>query len=132
MATTLFPARLLNAGSIGVVSTTTGIDGTAIATTPIYTVPAGKSFVFVGAVVRMTAVSGFVTTGTAGVGVTGNDIVPLEALTGLNTTTEAYSMTDPNTAFRVGAAADVVNFNISVGYVAGSATLSVDLIGYLL
>ncbi len=122
------------ANDIVILSTTTGIDGTAVGTTNLYTVPGGKKAVILYAVFRLSALTGFLTVGSAGVGVAAgeDDIFGLAPLSGLNAITKAFSISDASSAFHVAAAAEVVKLGIDVAFNAVTATLVVDLIGYLL
>lgn len=120
-------------GLVGVLSTTPGIDGKAVAATNLYTVPAGKIAVITGAFIRVTAVDALIVAATAGIGVAAGeaDIAPAIALTGLNVAGEAF-----NVPLVVGvgisvAAAGVVKLGIDVGATATTLTLAVDLLGYL-
>lgn len=121
-------------GSVGILSTTTGIDGTAATTTNLYTVPSGFTAIIVGAVIRLTALTSLITVATAGIGVASgeSDIFPAIVLTGLSSTTKAFMMSNNLLAFTPAVANDVIKLGIDVGYVAATATLSVDLLGYLL
>ena len=122
-----------SSGAIGILYTTTGISGTATGTTSLYTVPAGKTAIIIGAILRVTAITGFVTVATAGIGVAANedDIYASQALTGLSATTSHFQFTALGAKVNV-AAAGVIKLGIDVGFVATTATLAVDLIGYLL
>lgn len=131
-ASTAEDARV-NLGAIGILSTTTGIDGTSAATTNLYTVPSGKTAIITDAIVRLTTVAGFVSVGTAGIGIAAgeDDIYASQALTGLDLTTEHFQFTALGTKASA-AATNVIKFGIDVGYVATTATLSIDLLGYLI
>jgi len=119
--------------AVGVLSTTTGIDGTATGTTNLYTVPSGKTAIIIGAVVRLTAITGFTTVGIAGIGIAAgeDDIYTSQALTGLDATSEHFQYTALGTKAS-GAATNVIKFGIDTAYTATTATLAVDLIGYLI
>ena len=90
------PGRLAVANTaptscLDVVDSQTGINGLVAAPTDttILTVPVNRTLVILGAVVRLTAIAGFVTVGSGGLYVTApDDIFAAAALTGLDTTTE--------------------------------------------
>lgn len=132
-ASTAENARI-NLGSIGILSTTTGIDGKTIATTNLYTVPSGKTAVITDAIVRVTTADTITVVGTAGIGIAAGeaDIFAAAALTGLDTTTECFRFSNALSTYATGAATNVIKLGIDVGYTATTATLAVDLIGYLL
>lgn len=115
-------------------STTTGIDGTAVATTNLYTVPSGKTAVITRAVVRVTTATAITVAGTAGIGIAAgeDDIFNSTTLTGITTTTSAFMFSNTFGKFQLGAATNVIKFGIDTGYTATVATLAVDLFGYLL
>lgn len=120
--------------AISVLSTTTGIDAKVAATTNLYTVPSGRKAVVTGAVLALTTVDTLTLVGTAGIGVAAGeaDIFPAIALTGLSTTTTAMALSNNNLLFAVAQASDVVKLGIDVGYTATTATMRVDLLGYLI
>jgi len=115
-------------GSVG------SIDGTATGTTNLYTVPTGRKAVVAGAVIRVTAVTGFSVAGTAGIGVAAgeDDIFGSAALTGLSGTTIAFVFTKTSGSLYVAQSTDVVKLGIDTGFTATAITLAVDLFGYLL
>lgn len=119
---------------ISLLSRTAGIDGTSATTTNLCTVPTGRMVVVVMALVRPTTLTGFVTTATAGIGVAAGeaDIFAAVALTGLSSTTVAYAFQQTALTFAVAQSTDVIKLGIDVGYVATTATLTVELIGYLI
>lgn len=124
-------------GTTGVpflLSTISSIDGTAVATTNLYTVPAGKTAVITSAMIRCTAMSAFVGVGTGGIGVAAgeDDIFPAVALAGLSAAGLVFYLTNYRTTGTTVAAGGIIKLGIDVAFVAGSATLSIDLIGYLI
>lgn len=123
---------LQSPASVVRLSTTSGIDGTTIATTSLYT-PTGFSGVVLGIVVRVTAASGVISVGSASVGQNAgvNDIIPITALTSLNAAGQGLPI-DVVTPEAITPSGTPIQFKITTGYVATSITLAVDLIGYLI
>lgn len=122
-----------NLGAVGILSTTTGIDGKATGTTTLYTVPMGKTAVILGASIRVTTADTITVTGDAGIGVAAgeDDIFASTTITGLLATGLVWNF-DNTGATRVAvAAAGVIKLGIDTGWTATTATLAVDLIGYL-
>lgn len=127
-------ASRLALGNLGILSTITGIDGTSVSATNLFTVPANRKVVVTGAIIRVTAVSGLVSVATAGIGIaTGeSDIFPATALTSLSSTSSVFNFFNNNLVSTIGNAGEVIKFGIDVAYVATSITLAVDLLGYLI
>lgn len=119
------------ATAVKILSTTTGIDGKAAATTALYTVPAATTAVITGIVIRTTAASVLTITGTGSIGRNAGvtDIMPSTVWTGL-TATGLYFPFSPIAISALAVAADVISLKITVGMTATTATLAVDLIGY--
>lgn len=119
---------------VHVLSTTTGINGTATGTTNLYAVPTGKTAIILAAVVRITAIDALVGVGTGGVGtnVTQDNIFGARALTGLADTTTAFLYTNTNVAFSLASSGETIKLGVDIAFVAGTATLAVDLIGFLI
>lgn len=116
------------------VSSLSGIDGLVVAATSLITVP--RDYVFLQAVIRLTAKTGAVTVGVARIRDTtaGVDLVANTTLTALTTAGKMFplSMTDA-TVNSVVPAGDVIVLDITTAFtVATVATLSVDILGYLL
>lgn len=120
-------------GATGVLSTTTGIDAKTIATTDLYTVPAAKTAVILGAIVRCTAATAVITPPTLGVGTNGtqDNMFASVALTGLTSTWNSYNMLSIGVT-ALGNATEVIKLGIDTWATATTMTLSIDLIGYLL
>lgn len=123
-------------GACGLLSTTTGIDGTSNAAVDLYTVPSGKSAIPRFAVLRPTAVNSFVSVGTGGVGTNAgqDNMLAAIALTGLSATGKAFIMTNDGLVMTIGAAGETIKFALDVAFVVGAGgfvTLSLDLWGYL-
>lgn len=118
---------------VGILSTTTGIDGKATGTTTLYTVPAGKQAIVLTATFRLTNSSAVISVATAGIGVASgeDDIITAAALTNLSATNKGVKF-DPQLGFKVAQATEVIKLGIDVAYVATTATLAVDLFGYLI
>ena len=123
-------------GAVQVLSKTTGIDATAVGTTNLYTVPAATSAIVTGIVFRLTTLTAFVAAGNAGVGIAANedDILGSSILDLGETTRFRYLVpTAPGSSgSTIALATEVIKLGIDVGYTAGSAVMSVDLIGYLI
>lgn len=122
-----------NLGVVGVLSSTTGIDGTMVGVTPLYTVPMGKTAIIIETNFRMTNANTVTVAGTMGVGVAAgeDDINAPAMLTGLDTTGKVfnYGIFGPSVTVAAGA---TIKLGIDVGYTAVAATLAVDLLGYLI
>lgn len=120
-------------GFVGLLSTTTGINGKSATTTDLYTVPAGKTAVITAANICVTSVTGFAVVGTAGIGVAAgeSDIFPAVAMTGLDVAGECFSFLNNILVFKSAAAASVIKLGIDVAYTSTTTVLSVDLLGYL-
>ncbi len=116
-----------------ILSTTTGIDAKSVATTALYTVPAAKTAIITGAVVRVTVAAAITVVPTLGIGrnATQDDIFASTTLTGLDATTKVYVF-DALGTFAVAAATEVVSLGIDTGATATTMTISIDLIGYIL
>lgn len=119
--------------TLNILSTTVGIDAKTIATTNLYTVPAGKTAIITGAVVRVTAATAITVVPTLGIGIAAgeDDVFASTVLTGLDATTKVFKFTASAT-YKAGAAAEVIKLGVDVGATATTMTISIDLIGYLL
>lgn len=115
-----------------ILSTTTGINGVAIANTALYTVPAGKTAIITDYIVRVSAATAVTIGPSAGIGnVAGtNNISASQTMTTLTTTTSNFQWQVIGASIST-AAAGVIYFNIGTGATGTSETLAVDLIGYL-
>lgn len=113
-----------------ILSTTTGIDASAVAATNLYTVPAGKKCVVTGMMVRTTAYTSGAFTADAQVTSAG-DVVPAHNFNGY-TAADQFHRSDPKDqeVSLVAAATNVIKFNISAS--TAVATVAVDLMGYLI
>lgn len=122
----------INGSPIGILATITGIDGTALGSTTLYT-PSGKQAVVLAVVPRITAASGVISVASASVGqnVNVNDIIPITALTNLNAVNIAFPLNVVLPAVVVQSGSPI-KFKITTAYVASAVTLAIDLIGYLL
>jgi len=126
----------LNQNAITLLSTTTGIDAKTVATTSLYTVPAGKTLIIDHVVIRVTAF----TVGAKGVQAIasfgGNSATYDDYLNSQTYTVAAngVSITDSllDTAVTTQAAADVIKISIETGSDATTETWAVDLFGYLI
>lgn len=130
-ATTAENARV-SLGTIGILSTTTGIDGKVATTTNLYTVPAGKTAVITAMNIRLTtatAISGTLNCG-AGIASGESDIFAPVATTGFNTVTETWRFS-ASSNYVVATAGQIIKLGIRNGFGGTTATLAVDLQGYL-
>ena len=115
-----------------ILSTTTGINANAIATTNLYTVPAGNSAVITGLVIRVTMADTITAPPTLGIGIAAGeaDIIAPVSLVGLDSTTEYWRFSVEGVA-RLGVAAEIIKLGIDVAATSVHMTISADLIGYL-
>jgi len=116
----------------GVLASVSGIDAFAVATTALFTVPAGFSAQIEAVVLRCTAATAVATPADAGVGVapaTG-DIFAIQTLTGLVTAGLAYRF-PPGGIGMIAAATDVVQLRIDAVATGTSQILAADVIGRL-
>lgn len=125
-------ATVSSTSSLNVLSTTNNIVGTSVGATTLYTVPLGKTFVFVQAVLRLTEVAGG-----GGVPVvliydptSGNNITSSTSLFGLTTVEKFYTLT-PTTASYLVPVSNVVQISVGPAATYTTYVFSVDLIGYL-
>ena len=115
----------------GVLATVTGIDGTAVGVTPLYTATEPTTPLL--AVIRVEAVNACTVMPTLGLGVAAGetDIVASHLLVG-----PAFTATTENRVLRAGdasremVATETVSLGIDVGATAVGLTLAVDLVGY--
>lgn len=124
--------QLDNQGII-LISTTTGINAKSTGTTTLYTVPAGKTFIPMSAMVRCTAASAITVGPTLGIGVAAgeDDIYASTAINALTTTAKIFSFSTIGMSVSV-AAAGVVKVGIDTASTGTSQTIAIDLMGYLL
>lgn len=126
----------LNENAITRVSTTTGINAKTVATTSLYTVPTGKTFIPMFVVIRVTAfTSGG--KGTQAVASFGGNSATFDDFLNTVTYTVAngsfYQIDRPADATEVTyqAAADVFTISVETGSDATTETWAVDVFGYL-
>lgn len=124
--------------SIHILSTTSNVDLTATgaATVDLYTVPASRTAIIVGAILRVSNISGTVSTDAAvGIGINGSqdDIIASTSLTQLRTFDDAYHLTNSSGLLRIADAAEVIRLGKDTSST-GAATheVDVDLLGYIL
>lgn len=128
--------QILNGSALpvpSVLSSTSGISGTSTGTTNLYTVPTGKTAIITDVVVRITAAATVSIVALAGVGIAAgeDDIFAAQSLVGLNAVGKHFQFVALGTKVSANSG-EVVKFGIDTAYIAGTATLAVDLIGYLL
>lgn len=114
-------------------STTTGIDGKAVANTALYTVPGGKTAIITAATIRCSAATAITVGASAGIGnISGtSNIFSSTAMTTFTTTTQCFQFAAVGVSV-ITAATGQIFLNIGTGATGTSQTLSVDLLGYLI
>lgn len=113
--------RLEKTGSVDLTATP--------ASTPIYTVPTGKTAIIHMVVLRCTAASGVTVVALAGVGVTGTDVYPDQQLLGLDAAGVRYIFPSGPGSRAILSAGDVLNLVVSQAATASSQTVEVDVFG---
>lgn len=125
----------LRENAISLMATVTGIDAKAVATTTLYTVPAGKTFIPDHVVIRVTAFTdgGKAVQAIASFG--GNSATYDDFLNSVTYTIAAADVwlrdSVEDTATATQAAADVFKVSIETGSDATTETWAVDVFGYL-
>lgn len=115
-------------------SSTTGIDGTALGQTTLYTA-SGNDYVITKALVRLTALAGFVDEGEASIGTgppTYAELYPQTKMEGLESTNRVFIYSSVLGSNVIVTDGQSVIFDVDVPYNAATATLSVDLFGYFI
>lgn len=116
----------------GIISTTTGIDGKTVANTVLYTVPAAKTLIITGFVLRATAATAITVGPSAGIGnISGTSNIFAAGTTAVTTTSTIYGLSLTGASVLT-VAAGTIYFNLTVAATGTSETLAVDIIGYLL
>lgn len=121
-------------GIIQKLSGVTGVDLKTTGPTTLYTVPAGKTLVITGLIVRVASVNTFATPPTARVGKAAayTEYMPATALAGLNTVGMYVDLAIFGSQFHNKFnATDVVAVDITIGAGATTLTADFDVIGYL-
>lgn len=120
-------------GQMPLLATVTGINAGTVANTALYTVPAGRTAVITGIVVRCTAASAVTSGPNIGVGnVAGtNNIFASATLAALTTTSAIYSFGFAGMSVST-AAAGIIYGNISTAFTGTSQTIAIDVMGYLI
>jgi len=116
-----------------VLSTTTGVNLDTVSTDALYTVPTGRSAIITEVRIRLTTATAPGGDAVVSVGTnasTFDDIIAATTLTGLNLTTEVFAIITPGLS-HIGAAAEVITFQIDTADTGTTVTATVDLIGYL-
>lgn len=118
-------------GVENILSTVDSIDLKTVGVTNLFAVPSSLKCVVTKIIIRPTTVSGFVSVATLGVGTNGteDDIMPSQALTGLDDVAEAYVYV-PSGVIIVAQPADIIKLGVDTGASATTFIASVDLIGY--
>lgn len=124
---------LLFLPSISRLATIDSINGKTVASTPIFTVPTGKSLVVTGMVVRVTAATAITAPATAQVETTTNahDVFASDVMTNTLAANDSWTFAAGAKSVVVAGGA-TVSLNITAGATGTSQTLSVDLSGYLI
>lgn len=109
-----------------------GIDALSTGTFNLYTVPIATKVVITKAIFRLTSISGIAGTLACGIGVAAgdDDIITSTALTGFNTTSEIYKI-ETSGNYKIASAGEIIKLGIDTAFTGTTATLSVDLFGYL-
>ena len=122
---------LINGGPVPHVLATSGtIDLTATATTPLYTVPAGKKCVTTEVRVRVTVSGGSGSDADVSIISALGDVIASTTLLGLAATDDSFPMREA-AASVLTLAGDSVDFDVTTGATASVMDVEVDLIGYL-
>lgn len=126
----------LNEAALSKVKTTTGIDAKTVATTELYSVPAGKSFIPVFWIIRVTAFTVGAKAVQAVVSGGGNAATYDDWLNSVTYTVanQDFFQTDrpaDGTEVAIQAAGDSFRISIETGSDATTETWAVDVIGYL-
>ena len=119
--------------TIGLLARASGINGKTAGALDLYTIPADRQAAVTGAMVLLTAAAGVITPATLGIGIASGeaDIIAAVLLTGLTTANRATEL-GPIAASRVGQGGEIIRLGIDIGFIATTATLAVDLYGYLI
>lgn len=119
--------------SLKKLATIPGIDGTAVASTPMFTVPTGKSAIIIGAMVKNVAVAGLSVDPIVQVEDTpaAANIITSTTLLGIGALGKGAFLSPIGGITLVVPAGAVISFNITTGATATTLTLDVDLLGYL-
>lgn len=116
----------------GILSVTTGINAQSVANTAIYTVPAGKTAIITGVVIRCTAATSITIGPSLGIGNAAgtNNIFASATITALTTTSTIFGFELVGMSVLT-AAAGVIYLNLGTGSTGTSQTIACDLIGYI-
>lgn len=109
-----------------------GVDGTSLASTPIFTTENGRRFRVLSTIFELTNTSGFVSVATCSIGtnaVTYNNILAVTALTAVSTANAGLQQNILTVVDSIAPSTEV-RVNISVAAVATTYFLKVTLIGY--
>ena len=131
-ATTAINAKY-NLGIVGILSTTTNINGEVATTTNLYTVPTSRTAIITGAIFRITTATGLTGTMTAGIGIAigEDDIFNSTEMIGFGSTDEMYVFNSLGVV-NIASASDVIKLGIDASFGGTTVTLSIDLLGYLI
>lgn len=126
------PGYLLNTTGVALLSTTASINAKTVATTNLYTVPAGKKAIITDIILHVTAADTVTVVPTLGVGVAAGeiDIMPSTSLTGFDALNELYKYSCTGTYVSV-AAGGIIKLGVDTGATATTMTISVYLMGFL-
>jgi len=122
----------------GILSTTTSIDATTVANHALYNVPAGKTAIITGAILRSSVATNVTVAASGGIGIaTGpftGEIIAITPWSGLLGSFFSFHLINGGGLFKVALPTNIVNLGITVaasGTGTSSQALSVDLLGYL-
>ena len=112
-------------------ATVASIDAKTVAATSLYTIPSGKNYIIVGAIVRCTAAVAITVGATAGIGIAAgeDDIFYPQVLTGILAAGDVWAFW-ASAKMVLAAGDEVVKFGIDTAATGTSQVFSVDLIGY--
>ena len=111
-----------------------GVDLTAIGDTTLLTVPAGKTAIVLGVMIRPTNVSSANGDAVINLGTNStafDNILNGATLTGLDATTEVHYAAPTNGTYHAAAAAEVVTFRVATGDSGTTLDATIELVGYL-
>lgn len=122
-----------NLSAAGVLSTITGINGLSATQTNLYTVPAGKTAIITAANIRLTTATAITGIMHASIGInTGaTDIFSNTTIVGFNTTSNTWRFSASGN-YVIATAGQIIKFSINTAFGGTTATVAVDLQGYLI
>jgi len=127
----IFVNKTVTSSSDDLLSKTSGIDLTTTGTTALFTVPGGESYSISKVIIVLTALTGFTSVGTLGIGIAAgeDDIFQSTELTGFDATSKQYVF-NPDAIVAGANATDVIRLGIDTAFTATTATADIYLYGY--